>query len=225
MSDALFDAVVRGDVARILRALNDGADIDAMQAEIPGWRPLHVAIEAIDEENAPLDVLRVLLEHGANVNDWDRCKDSTPVLMAVLRSQPESVRLLLAHGANPDVTGSEGDTAIRWAAAEGDTAMVDILLTHGVQGSIDTAGTGEGTTPLGAAAIRGHVEIVERLLTAGANPDAVDCDGFSAQQRARRTRSRATSALVEQLDVIIERLQTATLEVGSMAERARHKPA
>ena len=214
MSHELFDAVLRGDVAGVVKALDAGADVDAMETEIPGWRPLHVAIEAIDEEGAPLDVLRVLLDHGAHVNDWDRCKNSTPVLMAALRSRPESVRLLLAHGADPDVTGSEGHTAIRWAAAEGDTAMVDILLTHGVKGSIDIGTTSEGTTPLGAAAIRGHIEVVHRLLAAGANPVAVDCDGYTAEERAKRERARVTGELGEKLDIIIERLRAATRAAG-----------
>lgn len=210
MSEELFDAILRGDVPGIAEALDAGADINATQAQMPGWRPLQVAIEAIDEEGAPLDVLRVLLEHGASINDWDRCKDSTPVLMAVCRSQPESVQLLLAHGADPDVTGGEGDTAIRCAAADGDTAMVDILLAHGVKGSIDIGTTGEGTTPLGAAAIRGYFEIVERLLAGGANPLAADCDGYTAEERAQRELARASGELVEQLEAIIERLQRAT---------------
>ena len=208
MSKELFDAILRGDVADVVKALDAGADIDAMEDEIPGWRPLHVAIEAIDEEGAPLEVLRALLEHGADVDAWDRCQDSTPMLMAVCRSLPDSATLLLAHGADPDVVGGEGDTAIRWAAAEGDTAMVDILIAHGVTGSIDIPGTGEGTTPLGAAAIRGHIAIVERLLAAGADPDAVDCDGFSALERARRERARVTGELAQRIDAVIECLRS-----------------
>lgn len=212
MSQDLFDAVLRGDVARIEKALDEGADPNAVDAEQPGWRPLHTAIEAIDEEGAPFAVLRLLLDRGAVVDGWDRKKDATPLLMAVFRSQPDSVRLLLARGADPDVVGAEGDTPLLWAICTDDHETTGILLTHGVGASIDRAGTIEGTTPLGSAARRGQLELVERLLAAGADPGVTDYDRYTAEGRAQDELRQAGGELAKRLELIIERLQEARRE-------------
>lgn len=209
MSELLFDAVRRGDVAQVEKLLDAGADPNAVADGSLGWRPLHMAIEAIGEEGAPIAVLRVLLERGAHANSWDREREATPLLMAVFRSQPASVRLLLAHGANPDVIGAEGDTPILCAIVEDDAAITHLLLTHGIGNSIDQPGTIEGTTPLGAAARRGRLALVERLLAMGADPDVTDHDRFTAQERAQRALATATGNAASRLALVVERLQAA----------------
>jgi hypothetical protein len=62
--------------------------------------------------------------------------------------------------------------------------MVKLLLEHGAGATIDLAGAGEGCTALGAAARRGLVDIVEVLLAAGADPNALDVDRYTALDRA-----------------------------------------
>ena len=214
MSSDLFDAVLRGDVAQVEKALADGADSNAEDGGKLGWRPLHAAIEAIDEDGAPLEVLRVLLDHGAHVDVWDRRREATPLLMAVFRSQPDSVRLLLAHSADPDVVGLEGDTPVLWAMLQDDETITEILLDHGIGGSINRAGTIEGTTPLGTAARRGRLDLVQRLLAAGADLEATDHDRLTAEERAQWALSEATGELAQRLKRIIERLQEAKREAG-----------
>lgn len=212
MSRALFDAVLRGDLAQVEKTLDAGADPNAIDEGKLGWRPLHTAIEAIGEKDAPFAVLRVLLDRGAQVDGWDRKREATPLLMAVFRSQPDSVRLLLARGAEPDVVGAEGDTPLLWAIVEDDHATIDILLAHGVGKSINRAGTIEGTTPLGAAAMRGRLDLVERLLASGADASVTDHDRDTAEERAQGELSQATGELAERLKRIIERLQVVTRE-------------
>ena len=133
--------------------------------------------------------------------------------MAVFRSQPDSVRLLLAHGADPDVVGFEGDTPILWAMLQDDEVITDILLNHGIGDSINRAGTIEGTTPLGTAARRGRLDLVERILAAGADLEVTDHDRFTADERAKRALSQATGELAERLERVIERLQEAKRQV------------
>ena len=209
MSGELFDAIMRGDVARMEKALAAGADPDALETGEQGWRPLHAAIEAIDVEGAPLAVLQVLLDRGAQVNVWDRSEEATPLLMAVFRLQPDSVRLLLAHGADPDVVGDEGETPILWAIAEENDAIVDLLLDHGLSDSINQPGSMEGTTPLGAAASRGRLDLVERLLADGADPNVLDYDHCTAEKRAQFSLSTATGELADRLQRVIQRLRSA----------------
>lgn len=212
MSEELFDAVLRGDIVRVGEVLDAGADSNALDTGKQGWRPLHAAIEAIDEEGAPLEVLRVLLDRGADVDGWDRKREATPLLMAVFRSHLDSVRLLLDRGADIDVVGSEGDTPLLWTIVEGDDAMLEIILSHGVGESIDIPGTIQGLTPLGAAAMRGRLDLVERLLAAGADPSVTDHDRDTAEDRANGELSEASGEMVEQLKRCIERLQKAARE-------------
>ena len=214
MSSDLFDAVQRGDVAQVEQALSRGADPNADDGGKLGWRPLHVAIEAIGEDGAPLDLLRVLLNGGAQVEVWDRRKEATPLLMAVFRAQPDSVRLLLAHGANPDVVGLEGDTPILWAMLQEDEEITEILLDHGIGASVNRAGTIEGTTPLGTAARYGRLDLVERILAAGADLAVTDHDRMTAEERTQRALSEATGELAERLERVLKRLQEARSEAG-----------
>lgn len=212
MSGELFDAIDRGDVAEVEKCLAGGADPNAEEAGELGWLPLHAVIEAIDAEGAPVAVLRVLLDHGARVDGWDRDWEATPLLMAVFRSLPECVRLLLARGANPDVVGIEGDTPILCSLIQEDHEITDMLLTHGIGESINRPGTIEGTTPLGAAARLGRIDFVERILAAGADLDVTDYDRFTAEERAQRALAKATGELAERLELIVERLQRARCE-------------
>ena len=93
---------------------------------------------------------------------------TTPLMQAVLYGDPESVRLLLANGADPNLANDAGATALMWAVD--DPAKTRILLDHGAD--VD-ARSAEGRTPLLNATSRfGDDEVAMRLLRAGANPSA-----------------------------------------------------
>ena len=87
------------------------------------------------------------------------------------------------------------------------------LLAHGVGASIDRAGTIEGTTPLGSAARRGRLELVERLLAVGADAKVTDYDRYTAEERARDELPQASGEFAKRLELIIKRLQAARSEV------------
>ena len=71
--------------------------------------------------NNQIDAVKVLLEHGANIED--RARDgSTTLNMAIINAYYDMASVLLDHGANPNIAGSE-----RNAAALGD---VDAQARH-----------------------------------------------------------------------------------------------
>ena len=74
-----------------------------------------------------LEAVTLLLEHGADVNAVDY-RGYTPLMHATQydRDSPEIVRLLLARGANPNVTG-EGQTPVSIAARRGETELTRLL--------------------------------------------------------------------------------------------------
>src|SRR5205807_444799 len=55
----------------------------------------------------------------------------TPLIMAVMNKDAESVRLLIDNGANVNQQSADGDTALKWAAAEGNLPIVEMLLDRG----------------------------------------------------------------------------------------------
>jgi len=75
---------------------------------------------------------------------------------------------LLAEGVPVDHPGPEGSTALYWAAAEGRTSTVSLLLDRRANPNTTTA---RGSTSLEVAAVGGHAEVVSLLLDAGARVD------------------------------------------------------
>jgi ankyrin repeat protein len=93
---------------------------------------------------------------------------STALMMAAQTGSRESVRLLLAAGANADDAGADGKSALVMAAFSGHTAVANLLLDAGA--NPNTAGA--GYTALHAAALRGDAALVTALLAKGADPHA-----------------------------------------------------
>lgn len=173
MNDELFETIAQHDVARLAELLAAGADPNAAQASYPKFTALQAAIEEL-EHGGSVRALELLLAHGADVNGWDEGHDSTPLLMALFRDQGPAAELLLARGADPNVRGAEGDSPLRWCAAEDDVGMAKRLLAHGAAKTIDEVGGEHGMTALGLACRNLSLPMVRLLLEAGADPDAVD---------------------------------------------------
>ena len=89
----------------------------------------------------------------------------------------DAIAALHRLGASLDANVYQG-TPLVWAAARGRVAAVRLLLSLGAAPS--TAGTfggpqhGVGTTALHHAAESGHLEVIEVLLDAGADPTIAD---------------------------------------------------
>ncbi len=102
-----------------------------------------------------------LLDAGADVDDVDGGGDP-PLFLAALNRQTEVAKLLLSHGADPDIPNEEEVwTPLMVAARNGDEPLVRILLDVGADPAFTN---GEGDTALNLAAGNGHRKIVELLL-------------------------------------------------------------
>ncbi len=127
---AIYDihtAVRTGDV-NLVRPLLD-ADPSLVHTPQP-WNPLFTAARA-----GRLEVAKLLLERGANVNGSND-KGNTPLWFACQSSAPaadriEIAKLLLNAGADVNRRCEDGTTAMHFAAWRGPAAMVKLLLDHG----------------------------------------------------------------------------------------------
>ena len=113
--DETFDACRDGSMARVRIMLWLGASPDGLsdyEAGTPGMEfSSHVNVAAMKGNHG---VLQYLLEKGANPNLG--CSDMSPLITAVHNHDAESVKLLLAHGADPRfgyLQGNAADHALR----------------------------------------------------------------------------------------------------------------
>lgn len=100
----------------------------------------------------------------------------------------ETVRLLLAHGADPHRFDQNSETALHYAAWGGNADVARLLLAAGAHPGVISDVLYR--SPLHTAAAWGNAELIELLLAADAPRDARDSDGATAlllATLARRT--------------------------------------
>jgi ankyrin repeat protein len=129
--------------------------------------PIHDAVNRGD-----LAAVQSELDKGANVNAkmWRR----TPLHSATAGGHKEIAELLIAEGADVNVTDGGGDTPLHYAARDGQKEIAELLI---AEGAGVNAMKIDGMTPLHYAAINGHKEIAELLIAEGAEVNAMDDDG------------------------------------------------
>ncbi|MEP7352149.1 MAG: ankyrin repeat domain-containing protein [Acidobacteriota bacterium] len=104
---------------------------------------------------------------------------------AAMRGDKVSVRNLVRTKADVNAPQIDGTTALHWAVQADDLELVSLLIQAGAK--VSTANIA-GSTPLQLAAINGRAAMLERLITAGADPNApVTKSGDTALMMASRT--------------------------------------
>src|SRR5699024_7641553 len=79
-----------------------------------------------------------------------------------------AVRAAVARGIPVDTKDASGRTALWWASWNGNYQLVNFLLSHGANPRISSKHLGSS---LNAAAARGHIRVIQRLLKYGMNPE------------------------------------------------------
>lgn len=178
-----FDAVERGDMAKVRSWLARGMDVNSGQSYgfDEGRTPLIIAAESGNAE-----LVEFLLKQGAKVNLRESRSQETALFRAVRFSGnrgisdhyridfPRTVTQLLKAGANPNVPDGNGVLPLYFAPS---TAMLNMLLKGGADPNVRTE-----RPPLLEHA--GDMERLQLLLKAGANPNAVDASGSTALHHA-----------------------------------------
>jgi ankyrin repeat protein len=168
---ALHWASYNDDVAMAKALLAAGAKPDA--ANRYGMTPLSAACT-----NGSAAMVEELLRAGADAN-LAITGGETPLMTASRTGRLDAVRLLLQHGAKINAQDDKtGQSAIMWAAAEGNAGVIAALVAAGadVNQRLDS-----GFSPILFAAREGHIEAVKALLQAGA--DANDAIPMAGRKR------------------------------------------
>jgi ankyrin repeat protein len=199
----LLMALLNNQLGSARQLIDAGANMNA--DDFYGRTPLWAAVEYrnLDMNNrnedspttnnvdraANLQVIRLLLEKGANVNartrevpparkwlyslndvSWVDYTGQTPFLRAAFSGDTTVMRLLLEHGADPNLATQGGTTALM--AASGVGWVVQQTYTESMPSLLEAALLG--------AANKGANDIIKLLVANGARLDAVDKHGRDA---------------------------------------------
>jgi ankyrin repeat protein len=138
----LKNASSTGNVTAVLQLLKEGANVDErirISKDIT-WTALCFA-----SENGYLEIVKILLDHGANPNFADEF-GRTPLHRAALMRYEKVVDLLLKRGANVNFSDANHHSALHCATALlAKYSLLQILLENGAQ---INAQDFQGNTPL-----------------------------------------------------------------------------
>ena len=161
-------AAFKGDLSRVKFLVNIGSDANMFRAI--SLSPLFVSLK-----NGYLDVAKVLINSGANVN-YVKPKCNTSCLMVASQNNNLDIaKLLISRGADVNARISiNGTTSLMLASKFGHLELVRTLLDNGAE--IEAAVSKfheEGKTSLMFATVSCHLDIVRLLLERGSNPDVI----------------------------------------------------
>ena len=191
------NGVDRGPILEFIKVLIDaGADVNARTREVPPSRRWLYSLGDVS---------------------WVDFTGQTPFLRAALSGDTAAMRLLLAHGADPNLATQAGTTplmaaaGVNWVVAqtytESKQALVDAVTLCLELGADVNATNSMGLTALLGAANRGSNDIIELLVSRGARLDVQDKEGRTPIRWAEGVflaavgaeRKPATIALLEKL--------------------------
>ncbi len=194
--------------------LDRGADPNL--ADVRGRAALYAAIDIRNEDYSALpsrkeedplpslDIIRALLDHGANPNtqltknlpgrsgmdsgDTTLDQGATPLMRAARAGDHPVMRLLLEHGADPKLTTRDGNNALLFAAGVGyrdkntrgseADALEGLKLLAGLGLDLNQQNA-RGESPLHGAAGRGADTLVQYLAAQGSRLDATTKQGLT----------------------------------------------
>ncbi len=216
----LVEAIVNGHLTLAKYLLDRGADPNP--AAVSGLTALYATIDvqwapkawfpqpSTDQEKVTyLELMKALLEHGANVNaqvgeklwfrsftndyTWVDPAGATAFWRAAQSSDVPAMRLLVEHGADPKLATKAGDTpllaasGIGWAAnwsVNAPLPLVDAVKYCVELGDDVNAADNRGYTALHGAAYLGDKDMINFLVSKGAKVDAKSKAGDSAADMA-----------------------------------------
>src|SRR5580692_700546 len=113
---------------------------------------------------------------------------------AAMAPNPEAVRSLLKQKIDVNTPQPDGTTALHWAVRQDDLETADLLIRAGANVK---AANRFGATPLSLAATNGNAAMIEKLLKAGEDANAVVSEsGDSVLMLAARTGKPAAVAML-----------------------------
>jgi len=138
-----------------------------------GDGPLHCAI--LYDMKDLLKQMFIVLGKGQYrpIIDDRNLKDETPLHLAVMQNQPETVKTLLIIGANPNIITKQGDLPLHLAVSASHNECISELLRYNSSRDCNLTNY-NGCTPLHIAAREKNLVAVMKLVKTGADVNKED---------------------------------------------------
>eukprot|EP01095_Lingulamoeba_sp_RSL-Kostka_P015579 TRINITY_DN721_c1_g2_i2.p1 TRINITY_DN721_c1_g2~~TRINITY_DN721_c1_g2_i2.p1 ORF type:complete len:620 (-),score=120.72 TRINITY_DN721_c1_g2_i2:44-1903(-) len=162
------------------------------------------------------NVVRWLLDHGADVDIKNKTSQQTALQWACIKSNTTIIFMLLEEGSDLHSVDKDGYTCLHHASQQNDTLLASYLIQKGIPvnsqdkeghtplhwaaylglvpmsqillqyGSDVNKQDNKGFTPLHWAAVKGNIDLARVLLSKGADSSITDIDGFTCNHAAEK---------------------------------------
>jgi ankyrin repeat protein len=187
-SEALFEAVKRGDLEEVNRLFDAGADVNI-------YCPNGLLLLNFVIFSGNLSMVRLLIERGADVNRVDiglsplqracECGETwglthlidclKPLHPDVLGKYFSIAKLLIENGADVNRAGRSGTTPLHMACH--DFLLAKLLVENGAD--VNFIDNTNGSTPLHVACMKGELSVANLLVERGASVNVVNNMGYT----------------------------------------------
>lgn len=171
--EELVRAAANGDVTRCKDVLK------RPDANVNGMFASHTALQAASQ-NGHLEVIKVMLEHGADIELEDKDGDRA-VHHASFGDEPGVIELLASLSVDLNARNKRRQTPLHIAVNKGHIGVVKTLLDHGCHPSLQDS---EGDTPLHDAISKKRDDILSILLDHSADVTLTNNNGFNGLHHA-----------------------------------------
>jgi ankyrin repeat protein len=216
------DATSTGDASKVRALLKRGVPVDVLDnRDAPMGRTalMHAA------ENGHLEVVKILVDAGANVSAKDKAVPTFPevahgrqALHYAVRNKNVSVpEMLLDAGADPNALDSHGDPPMNFAIRNDNVPGVELLVKRGAEINLKPK-TAKYCPPLYMAVSETKPAIAELLLRLRADPNVSGETRLTRLMLATCTTPKSSIAV---LDGLLKAGVPAQMPVRSVADSVR----
>lgn len=144
MSNDLIAAAKAGDLAAVQGLISSGADVNAVDER--GWTALAYAVYDAELKHGHADVVRALLDAGANL-EASIGYGVRPLMLAAGYGEAEVVATLLNAGADPLAKNEGGYTALAMAKQKHYVDVINMLHEAEYEAGVGEGSCGSRTAP------------------------------------------------------------------------------
>ncbi|KAK0654993.1 ankyrin repeat-containing domain protein [Cercophora newfieldiana] len=171
---ALRHAVIKGRTESCRLLLEGGANPNSPLIKTPLIVQLAGAVGP-DRQETRMQILKLLLENGVDVNAKDESSQATIVSLLDWDDIGPFYEVILNHpGVDVNITDADNSTPLHFATLKKHPTAVPLLLAHGAE--VNRV-SNDGITPLYHATPK--ADLVGALLEAGANPSVSNFSGYT----------------------------------------------
>ncbi len=156
-----------GNTEESLKYINSGGKVNV--SDDYGLSPIHMAAS-----KGNIQVLKALIDHGANVNAVEKKSSMTPIHYAAYNKNSAAIKLLIKNGANIDSNDRKGRTALKISSLSGNLDNVRTLVDAGAKlNKMQVI----SSSALMEAVNGKKINVINFLLESGANASSRDEKG------------------------------------------------